>query len=240
MAIAAFFDIDGTLYRNSLMVEHFKKLLKYEVIDPSLWHSHVKQAYHNWDKRQGNYDDYLLELSKIYIECIKGIDKDEMEFTANKVIGLKGERVYRYTRAQIAWHKAQNHKIIFISGSPAYLLEKMAKKYDATDFQGTEYVMDETGRFTGQIIQMWDSESKRRSMLAFQKKYQIDMQKSYSYGDTNGDFSMFELVGNPVAINPTKELLLNIKQNETVRKKIRIIVERKDVIYNLNADVDIF
>ena len=35
MAIAAFFDIDGTLYRNSLMVEHFKKLLKYEVIDPS-------------------------------------------------------------------------------------------------------------------------------------------------------------------------------------------------------------
>ena len=27
--IAAFFDIDGTLYRDSLMVEHFKKLIKY-------------------------------------------------------------------------------------------------------------------------------------------------------------------------------------------------------------------
>ena len=77
--------------------------------------------------------------------------------------------------------------------------------------------MDETGRFTGQIIQMWDSESKEEA-CCFSEKYQIDMQKSYSYGDTNGDFSMFELVGNPVAINPTKELLLNIKQNETVRK----------------------
>ncbi|MEG2456718.1 MAG: threonine synthase [Clostridia bacterium] len=31
--IAAFFDIDGTLYRDSLMVEHFKKLIKYEIID---------------------------------------------------------------------------------------------------------------------------------------------------------------------------------------------------------------
>lgn len=31
---AAFFDIDGTLFRNSLMIEHFKKLIKYEVIDP--------------------------------------------------------------------------------------------------------------------------------------------------------------------------------------------------------------
>lgn len=31
--IAAFFDIDGTLYRDSLMVEHFKKLIKYDIID---------------------------------------------------------------------------------------------------------------------------------------------------------------------------------------------------------------
>ena len=28
--VAAFFDIDGTLYRDSLMTEHFKKLIKYE------------------------------------------------------------------------------------------------------------------------------------------------------------------------------------------------------------------
>ena len=27
--IGAFFDIDGTIYRDSLMVEHFKKLIKY-------------------------------------------------------------------------------------------------------------------------------------------------------------------------------------------------------------------
>ncbi len=32
--IGAFFDIDGTLYRDSLLVEHFKKLIRYEVIDP--------------------------------------------------------------------------------------------------------------------------------------------------------------------------------------------------------------
>lgn len=30
---AAFFDIDGTIYRDSLMVEHFKKLIKYEVVE---------------------------------------------------------------------------------------------------------------------------------------------------------------------------------------------------------------
>ena len=29
--IAAFFDIDGTIFRNSLMVSHFNKLIQYEV-----------------------------------------------------------------------------------------------------------------------------------------------------------------------------------------------------------------
>ena len=28
--IAAFFDIDGTIFRNSLLTEHFKKLIKYD------------------------------------------------------------------------------------------------------------------------------------------------------------------------------------------------------------------
>lgn len=31
---AAFFDIDGTIHRNSLMIEHFQELITFEVIDP--------------------------------------------------------------------------------------------------------------------------------------------------------------------------------------------------------------
>ena len=31
--IAAFFDIDGTIHRNSLLIEHFKLLVKYEYIN---------------------------------------------------------------------------------------------------------------------------------------------------------------------------------------------------------------
>ena len=30
--IAAFFDIDGTIYRNALLIEHFKKMIKYELL----------------------------------------------------------------------------------------------------------------------------------------------------------------------------------------------------------------
>ncbi|KXG76415.1 HAD family hydrolase [Thermotalea metallivorans] len=237
--VVAFFDIDGTLYRDSLMVEHFKKLLKYEVIDAALWHRHAKHTYQDWDKRQGNYDDYLLEIAQIYIESMKGLNRHQINFISDQVINLKGDRVYRYTRARIAWHQCHNHKIIFISGSPSFLVEKMAQKYGITDFKGTEYLIDENDNYTGEIIQMWDSESKRKAILEFVDKYQIDLSQSYSYGDTNGDFSMLKMVGHPIAINPTRELIQNIQLDEELREKITLIIERKDVIYKLNANVEI-
>ncbi|SET27077.1 HAD-superfamily subfamily IB hydrolase, TIGR01490 [Natronincola peptidivorans] len=237
--IGAFFDVDGTLYRDSLMVAHFKRLIKYEVIDPAIWHNIAKKTFHDWDKRRGNYEDYLLDVAEVYLDSMKGQNKQHIEFITNQVINIKGDRVYRYTRDKIEWHKEQGHKVIFISGSPDYLVSKMAEKYDITDYRGTKYQVDENNKFTGEIIQMWDSDSKHKAILEFADMYDIDLEESYSYGDTNGDFSMMKLVGKPVAINPAKELLLNVKADQELKDKITIIIERKDVIYQLNADVDI-
>lgn len=239
MTIGAFFDIDGTLYRDSLMIEHFKKLVKYEVFDPNLWHSHVKLTYQMWKKRRGDYDDYMMELAELYINSLKGINMSEIEFIADQVINLKGDSVYAYTRDQIRWHHKQGHKIFFISGSPEFLVRKMAEKYKATDFRGTEYVTDEAGHFTGTIIQMWDSVSKDKAIKELVDKYNIDLTNSYAYGDTNGDLSMLSQVGYPVAINPTKELLENIRNSDILKNKAAIIVERKDNIYQLSPNVTI-
>ncbi|MBU5677142.1 HAD-IB family hydrolase [Alkaliphilus sp. MSJ-5] len=236
--IGVFFDIDGTLYRDSLMVEHFKSLIKYEVIDPIIWHTLAKNAFHDWDMRQGNYDNYLNEVSQIYLKSMKGLNRNYMDFISNQVINLKGDRVYRFTRDRINWHKSQGHKVVFISGSPDYLVSKMAEKYGVADYRGTEYIVDENNNFTGEIIQMWDSDSKHTAIMEFVDKYNIDLDKSYAYGDTNGDFSMLKLVGSPIAINPARELLQNIRNDRELRKKATIIIERKDVIYKLTADVE--
>lgn len=236
--IGVFFDIDGTLYRDSLMVEHFKRLIKYEIIDPAIWHNSAKDAFHDWDMRQGNYDNYLSKVSQIYLDSMKGLNRDYMDFISNQVINLKGDRVYRFTRDRINWHKNQGHIVIFISGSPDYLVSKMAEKYGVTDYCGTEYTVDEKNNFTGEIIQMWDSNSKYEAILNFVKKYDINLDESYAYGDTNGDLSMLKLVGKPIAINPAKELLQNIRNDRQLRKDTTIIVERKDVIYKLNADIE--
>jgi len=239
MNTAAFFDIDGTLYRDSLLIEHFKKLLKYEILDEALWHTNVKYIYEDWTKRRGNYDDYIGELARIYTDSLKGLDKTKMDFITNQVIDLKGDKVYMYTRRQINWHKKMKHCLFFVSGSPDYLVHKMAERYKLTDSVGSKYHLDENDKYTGEVDQMWDSESKENAVLKFAEKYDVDLSESYAYGDTSGDLSMFRLVGNPVAINPTRELLYQLKEEDELKHKIRVVVERKDVIYFLDPDVDI-
>lgn len=237
--IAAFFDIDGTLYRNSLMIQHFKKLIKYEVVNPSKWYDHVKASYSKWESRYGDFEEYLEELAAVYIDALKGVNKEHIDFIASQVIKINGDKVYRYARSRIQWHKEQGHNVFFISGSPDFLVDKMGKKYGVTECKGSKYVVDEHNNFTGEIIRMWDSINKQKTLDTLVEKYDIDLKNSFSYGDTTGDISMLKMVGNPIAINPNKELLLYIKQDDFLSERAKIVVERKNIIYNLNTQVEI-
>lgn len=235
---AAFFDIDGTIFRNSLMIEHFQKLISFEVIDPEIWYTKVKKVYLEWEKRYGDFEEYLEILAGVYLEELKGIDKSYIEYIADHVIKLNGDMVYKYSRKQIEYHKKHNHKVFFISGSPDFLVSRMAEKYQATDYRGSIYKVDSQNRFTGEIVKMWDSESKQRELNSLIEEYDVDLEKSYAYGDTTGDFSMLKIIGNPVAINPNRELLISIREDEDLSKKATIIVERKNVIYKLGSNVE--
>lgn len=235
MKTAAFFDIDGTLCRNALMIEHFKKMVKYEVIEPSYWHHQLKPKYNEWRKRTGDYEDYMLELAKIYVDVLRGTQKSDLKFILQQVIALHGDIVYRFTRARIKKHKQNGDLIFFISGSPDFLVAEMAFKYQITDYRASIYETDENGIFTGEVRPMWDSYHKKEVIESLQKSYDIDLSQSYAYGDTNGDYTMLSLVGHPTAINPTRELIEKIKGDSLLGAKAVVVVERKDVIYEFGA-----
>jgi len=64
--IAAFFDIDGTISREGLISEMFRKMVKYELIDNSRWYKEVEPAFDQWNRRLGDYDLYLQKMVDIY------------------------------------------------------------------------------------------------------------------------------------------------------------------------------
>ena len=151
---------------------------------------------------------------------------------------LKADRVYKFTRNIIEKHKKNGHLIIFISGSPDYLVEAMGKKHHAFLAIGSKYII-ENDKFTGEVIPMWDADSKNNMIDKLVEEYNIDLSESFAYGDTNGDYNMLRRVGNPVAMNPSRELLSKIKENKELAEKATILIERKDVIYKTQATIDI-
>ena len=221
--IAAFFDIDGTIYREGLITE-------------DVWHNEVKPVYLKWDRREGDYDEYLLKMVDAYKQAILGVSKEHIDHVAQKVINQKGDRIYTFSRERMKWHKEQGHIVIAISGSPIELVSKMAAKYKMDDFRGTIYETDEAGRYNGEVIPMWDAVSKQKALRELVEKYDIDLSQSYAYGDTTGDLTMFHHVGTPYAINPTKELMMKLMEDPELKEKINVIVERKDVKYKLDLN----
>lgn len=236
MTTAAFFDIDGTIYREGLITEVFKKLVTHEIIADSRWYNDVRPAYQAWDRRQGDYDEYLSRMVEIFKEVTVGISREHIDHIARLVVRQKGERVYLFTRNEIERHRKAGHKIIAISGSPDALVREMAEKYHFDDWRGTVYETDEKGIYTGGIVPMWDSRSKKQAMLELAEMYHLDLKDCYSYGDTNGDLTMFQNTGHPCAVNPTRELIRHIMDDEALRERIRIVVERKNVIYNMSIE----
>ncbi len=236
--IAAFFDIDGTIFRDSLMVAHFIKMREFQIIDDSKWHVQLHMSGEIWKKRRSDYDTYLDALSTAYVDSLTGVSYADVMFAARHVIQNRADEVYKFTKNRIKQHKKHDHLVIFISGSPDFLVRQMAKVWKADVYRGSTYVFAH-GLFTGKIIPMWDSVSKKNAINQLVEKYNIDLENSFAYGDTNGDFSMLKSVGNPFAINPARELLENIKQDPVLREKANIIIERKDVIYRVFPDVDI-
>ncbi len=238
--IAAFFDIDGTLYRETLMSELFKKFVTHELVAENKWTDEVKPIFMKWDRRQGDYDSYMQKIVQIFKETTLGLSKEHVEHIARLVIMQKGDRLYQFTRSQIKYHKDNGHMIIAISGAPIELVREMAKKHGFDDFRGSVYETDKHGIYNGKSYPMGDSESKNKEVDKLVEKYNIDLDQSYAYGDTAGDYLMLSRVGHPYAINPTKELINRIKNTEALVEKIQIIVERKDVIYRIDPhDVDL-
>lgn len=234
--IAAFFDIDGTISREGLISQMFRKMIRYELIDASKWHEEVEPAFTEWDNRVGGYDHYLQKMVDIYSETVKNTEAYHIEYIARKVVEQRGERVYTYSRDRIRWHQEQGHLVIAISGSPTELVREMALKYQLDDYCGTVYEVGDHGIYTGVIHPMWDSRSKLRAIHGLAEKHGIDLDASFAYGDTTGDFTMLDLVGHPFAINPTRELITKIQGSTQLKNKITIIVERKDVTYQMRMD----
>lgn len=225
----AVFDIDGTLFRSSLLIELMNGLVENRIF-PIKAQTEINKEYQAWLNREGEYGAYLGKVIKVYEKYISGAEEHAVEKVVVKVLRREKKKLYRYTRNLIKELKKEGYFLFAISGSPGHILTTFAKDIGFDKYLGGYYEVV-NGKFTGKQPFGNPSYDKKKTLQEFLLKGYgtFDLSKSTGVGDTESDIPFLEMVGNPIAFNPNKKLAEYAR-----RKDWKIIVERKDVIYQIS------
>ncbi len=219
------FDIDGTIFRSSLLIELNAKLVA-EGIFPEKAKEKVARVREAWLNRKGSYEDYIRVIIRLYEKDIAGVSIAAIERISWSLIAKQQQHVYVYTRDLIKKLR-KTHTLIIISLSPYEVVKEFQKAYRFDHISGTAYAR-KGNYFTGGVDRtvMLDKKEILETIIA---DHGLSLRGSIGVGDTESDIAFLSMMDHPIAFNPNHLLYAHAK-----RKKWNIVVERKDVIYEIS------
>lgn len=227
MQPVAFFDIDGTIFRSSLLIEVVEALIA-EGVFPQDAREVYEEAYIAWRERRGTYAEYISGVVKSYSHYIKGVHYGELADVGRAVMAVQSQYVYRYTRDLIKELKADNYYIVAISHSPKTIVDEFCRAHGFDKVYGRIYEIGPQDRFTGEMTDAHLIDNKANIAQRVFESGTVTRAGSVAVGDTEGDIPLLELVERPICFNPNQQLY-----QHATRMDWQVVVERKDVIYKL-------
>jgi len=227
MKKVAIFDIDGTIFRSSLLIETTNMLIA-EKVFPAKTRNFYKQAYENWANRLDSYDKYINAVVQAFEKHIKDVKHQDFERIVKKTIALHKHRVYRYTRDLVKKLKKQNYYLLAISHSPREIVAEFAKQLGFDKVYGRIFEVGKNKKITGKVLFSEIINNKAKTLRLAMKKHNLTLKGSIGLGDSESDIGFLKMVERPICFNPNSILYRQAK-----RAKWEIVVERKDVIYKI-------
>jgi len=224
----AVFDIDGTLIRWQLYHAIADHLVKLGYIKPTDFAS-IKEARMDWKRRspEASFKTYEVELIAAYEKALVKLTPEELGKAVDSVFDEYKDQVYIYTRDLIQSLKTEGYMLFAISGSQTEIVEKIAAYYGFDAYLGTVYEK-QADKFTG--TKVFHAEFKDKALQGLIDRYGLDKNGSIAVGDSKGDIPMLKMVEIPIAFNPEQALF-----SESVKNGWKIVIERKDMVYELEA-----
>lgn len=224
----AFFDIDGTIFRSSLLIELVEELVRAEVF-PADARDGYQVAKRAWQNREGEYESYIAAVIESYLQNIKGVHYGVFADIGRRVVSQQSKRVYRYTRDLMRELSAEGYFLVAISQSPKTVLDVFCTEYGFDKVYGRMYEIGPQDCFTGAVTDEHLIQNKANIVRrVFDRHPDLTPVRSVAVGDTDGDISLLEAVARPICFNPNQKLYTH-----ATRQGWPVVVERKDVIYHL-------
>ena len=202
--VAAFFDVDGTLTRTNVLM-------------PLAWYQRAHLPpwrYYLW------LTGLLLHVPIYWL--VDRIDRSLfVRLFYRRYAGLPAEPVRRWHHhyfltillplirkealACVRTHQAQGHRIVLVTGNLDFAIAPLAEWLGADLLAAS--LEERDGLFTGRLMSSpMVGKAKAEAVLRYAQQHDIDLNRSYAYGDSVSDAFLLALVGHPVAVNPDRSL----------------------------------
>jgi HAD superfamily hydrolase (TIGR01490 family) len=202
---AAFFDLDKTVISKSSSLALGKPLYEAGLVQRS---TVLKGVYAQFVYLLQGADERRLDRIKEEVLALtKGWDRAQVERVARDALKTVIDPfIYQEALDLMELHRAQGRLVFIVSSSPEEVVRPLAERLGAVGVIATRTLVDERGRYTGEMEFYCVGENKALAMREVGARDGIDLGGSFAYSDSISDLPMLETVGHPIAVNPDRDL----------------------------------
>jgi HAD superfamily hydrolase (TIGR01490 family) len=202
---AAFFDLDKTVISRSSTLALSRPLYRAGMVSRSqlLRGAYAQLVY----LLVGADEDKMERLKDGMLQLTRGWDRAQVErLVENVILDVIDPFVYAEALDLMELHRAEGRRIYIVSSSPEEVVRPLARHFGVSGVIATRAGVGPDGRYTGELEFYAYGEQKAEAVRAVAARTGIDLSGSFAYTDSITDRPLLEAVGNPVAVNPDREL----------------------------------
>ncbi len=202
---AAFFDLDKTVIARASMVAFGRPLMKAGLISRWLM---VRALWNNMLFHYMGADEAKMrKFRESALRITRGWERAHISsLVSDNLVEVIQPIVYDEALALIREHQAAGRLVFIISASPEEIVLPLASYLGADEAIATRPEIDDDGRYTGQVEFYSYGPSKAVAIRELAERDGIDLGASFAYSDSITDLPMLETVGNPIVVNPDRDL----------------------------------
>ncbi len=202
---AAFFDLDKTIIAKSSVLAFGRPLYQGGLLSRR---AIVRSAYAQVVFMLVGADEKKMEkLRKAMLDMIRGWNQHEVAGIVRETLEeVVTPIIFSEALDLIEQHQAQGRTVVIVSSAPEEVVQPLGRFLGVDDVIATRAEVDAEGNYTGEMAFYGYGPHKADAIRAMASRDGIDLDESYAYSDSITDEPMLRVVGNPVAVNPDRDL----------------------------------
>lgn len=201
---AAFFDLDKTIIARSSPLALSRSFLREGLIQRGTL---LKSMYAQLVFQLMGADENKMErIREESAKLTAGWEADKVRAVVTEVLEeVISPLIYAEALELMHDHRAAGRLICIVSSSPEEIVAPLAHMLRVDRWIATRPTIED-GKYTGGLDFYAYGPHKAEAMKSLAEELGLDLDASFAYSDSVTDLPMLERVGNPVVVNPDKDL----------------------------------